>query len=292
MMNNRYANAQEYCIGRFVVEVPEFLSFRGGDSRYNGVTMRHEIQSDIAYQKNLDDVVNEYRYAGKDMPSGYPSRYPTSQALQEVVNLPHGDIVRYGQRDLNDGFVRIPPNTWTLRTNRFEKMKSTVEKLEFRPEPGASAVPERRGYCVIYGFIPESSPSSNEWEERVFRKDDDPNFFLNFTISNIGHRRKTLAELEDDMSNVLSRFIFSGELNVEKRAEPISLGFIEGEQSIDATTEPAGRFYNMIAQGNGSDPEKPFIQVRMESGAMPREESDKLWYSILGSLKPRPGAFN
>ncbi|MCS4505342.1 hypothetical protein NYO91_14750 [Arhodomonas aquaeolei] len=71
----------------------------------------------------------------------------------------------------------------------------------------------------------------------------------------------------------------------------MDLGFLKGEETIVATGEAAGRMYNMIAQGDGSDPAHPYIQVRMESGDMPEAEADRLWYSILGSLHPRPGAF-
>lgn len=289
MLNSRYDKAQEYCIGRFVVEIPDFLVLSGGNSRYNGVTMRHEVQSDRTYQENLDKLVSQYRDIGKNLPPDFPGL--DILKLKEVINLPHGDIVRYGQDDSSEGFVRISPNTWTLRTNRFEKLKSIVNMLEFRPEPGPVAIPEVRGYCTIYGFIPESYPSSNEREKRFYRKDDDPNFYLDFVIFNIGKKQETLAELEDNVSHLARQLISLGQLEVEKRAEPISLSFIEGEQSIDNINDPSGRSYNMIAQGNAADPEQPFIQIRMEAGAMLKEEADKLWYSILGSLKPRPGAF-
>ncbi|MQM40121.1 hypothetical protein KBTX_04167 [wastewater metagenome] len=55
------------------------------------------------------------------------------------------------------------------------------------------------------------------------------------------------------------------------------MGFLKGEETIVATGEAAGRMYNMIAQGDGSDPAHPYIQVRMESGDMPKAEADRLW---------------
>ncbi|MCS4504647.1 T6SS immunity protein Tli4 family protein [Arhodomonas aquaeolei] len=197
----------------------------------------------------------------------------------------------YGEYDFAIGYVHDPIGTWTLKNAYAADYRWFAERIEFRREPGEENLPEGRGYCIMYGFIPETSPTGNEWEERYFKMRDDPNFSLTIRILNIGERLETVSELEENWSDTALRFITTGDIWYEKKAEPVSLGFIDGEESIVGTREPMGRSYNLIAQGNGSDPEHPSIQVSMESGDMPKEEADRLWYSILGSLHPRPGAF-
>ncbi|MQM36604.1 hypothetical protein KBTX_00593 [wastewater metagenome] len=208
-----------------------------------------------------------------------------------MIPLRGGHILVYGEYDFAIGYVHDPIGTWTLKNAYAADYRKFAERIEFRREPGEENLPGGRGYCIMYGFIPETSPTGNEWENRYFTMKDNSEFMLTLEISEIGEKRKTLAEREASFSSIATRLASLGRIRYEKKASPVSLSFIDGAQSIVDTDESSGRLYMFVAQGGDSDPKKPFFQIEMNSGDLPKEEADRLWYSVLGSLRPRPGAF-
>ncbi|MQM40122.1 hypothetical protein KBTX_04168 [wastewater metagenome] len=192
MMAQGYPEAEPYCIGRFIVALPPFASLHAGASRYDGVTIEFRFENDERYDRRVHNEIEERKRAGEQGSEFFFS----SDRLNDVVELSSGHILVYGKYDFAIGYVHDPIGTWTLKNAYAADYRRFAERIEFRGEPGKENLPEGRCYCIMYGFIPETSPTGNEWEERYLMTKDDPEFILSIQISMIGKQRDSLKELE------------------------------------------------------------------------------------------------
>ncbi len=292
-----------FCMGRFLIDVPEGSSLIGGSYKYGFFQVERVVfQTFEEFEKNVDAKEKELR----------AMKHEKESSLLRKVTRPEigARVMAFRKQDFTTRMVKVEGYRWVDGASVLLDIDASTEKQgvamaavarylsSFRPRLEIE-IPNEPGYCFKSGFI-----ASEDWENEEAGVDidlpDHPDVVLSIDIFPLAsHKHDT--PLLDRVGGVLQGLgnLASG-VQVLRKGER-QIGPYKGQEYLVSTPGSGGsRAHSFIweTQGEGTL-DTPFISIEFSSGRqdangnpqptrLTNAQALQLWDRIVSSFRLRP----
>jgi hypothetical protein len=298
------ATTATFCIGRFLIDVPEGSSLSGGNYKYDRIVLEpvktstiEEFEKVVAVRElKLRSATNERTNQSMLLQSMAPQTGAKILASWNV-EVSTAAITIDGYRFINGIFFRLEDTVGGTKQDL--GMKSMQDALlRLRPRSDID-IPTEPGYCFAGGFI-----ANPRWRHEEARVDIDiaglPDAFVSVWIYPLASHKqdKPLLERMGGLTQALGNLATS--VHVLRKGDR-QIGPYKGQEHLASAPNSGGmRGHAFVweTQGDGTL-DTPAIKIELTTGhqdkkgnpqktALTDQQAIKLWDDILNSFRLRP----
>ncbi len=323
-MNELTGRLSPYCVGRYVIDLPESVS-TSGRIDIEGVSVQVTPMSQYEFQRAM--VEREATLKAKKSVRGYRFLYEYGEAQPKGTRyfihlrsaFDPGDVSRLIEAyKWDSGYqIKLQIEAVDFTTSKFKDEPSIVQmavknnvpeksrlifdqlaRVRGRPE---SSMPTEPGVCFLGGFLPgKARDRENVLTQFVLRDRSDVSFLLQ-TDTDI-QESTTLLERGDSVNEALKH---NNGRTVRKG--PVNLPGMQAEEWLMAgttTLDIPGHHFALEANSKTGNPGTPLVILELDTGSvnhllqdhiekasLTEGEAVALWDVVSRTLRPRPNSF-
>jgi hypothetical protein len=301
-----------WCFGRYLVDMPIEARLTGGDNEYLGTEIKTERMAREAFRERVEKRIERIKAGYGD--DANPSR--DGRELDKRIDVGEDGVILVSHEPVFDDthyyldtfkfdkewvFMTSKPlltASSLQQTNRsVDRFTKFVQTVRYRPE---YEIPRDPGICLVYGFI-ANDENMEVTEDAIlqFELKDNPDVVINIESSaNIRDLQPSLLERMSSGQKLIMKFKGLKTLRSGKRR----INGIPGEewliQGLSNDKLSSAHIFQWEAQGEVDNPDKPSLQLRIESGqgvlgvtgvsTMETPELLKIYEAIVKTIRLRP----